>query len=186
MKQLNFQSELHFDFDIQKLSTVPLFVQSVALPGIFTEAPQTGTPFSPIKHIGDTVFFQDLTISLKLDEGMESWFEMFKWLTGLTRTESYDQFIKLINDQDKSLDGTKKLFKTREPNVGSTGYKNTKSTASLSISDSNHIKYIEIVFVQLHPVSMSGLMFRTDNSGVGFMTFDVTFAYDYYYPKLVR
>lgn len=184
MKQLNFQSELHFDFQIQKLPTVPLFVQSVNLPGIFTEAPQTGTQFVPIKHVGDTLFFQDLMVTLRLDEGMETWFEMFKWLSGLTRVESYKQFVELVNDQGKSLDGLKKLFKSKEPEVGGKGYKNLKSTASLTISDANHIKYIEIIFVQLHPTSMGGLTFRTDESGVGFITFDVNFTYNFYYPKV--
>jgi hypothetical protein len=186
MKQLNFQNELHFNFQIQKLATLPLFVQSVILPGIFTEAPQTGTQFAPIKHVGDTLFFQDLSVTLKLDEGMETWFEMYKWLTGITRAESYQQFIELINDQGKSLDGSRKLFKAKEPDATKKGYKNIKSTASLSVHDANHIQYIEIIFANLHPISMSGLNFRTDESGVGFITYDVNFAYDFYYPKLAR
>jgi hypothetical protein len=185
MKQLNLQSELHFDFQISKLTTLPLLVQTVVLPGIFTEAPQTSTQFSPIKHIGDTVFFQDLIVTLKVDEGMEVWFEMYKWITGLTRSESYKQFQELIADQTKTLDGAKKLFKSKEQLPGGKGYKNTKSTASLTISDSNHIKYIEIVFANLHPVNMSGLQFRTDETQTGYMTYDVTFAYDYYFPKPV-
>lgn len=186
MKQLNLQSELHFDLQIEKLANAPLFVQSVVLPSIFTEAPQTGTQFSPIKHVGDTVFFQDLLITLKLDEGMETWFEMYKWITGLTRAETYEQFVELINDRSKTLDGTKKLFKTKDSDASKRGYKNTKSTASLSVSDANHLRYIEIVFMNLHPTSMSGLSFRTDDSGVGFITYDVNFAYDYYYPRLAR
>jgi hypothetical protein len=185
MKQLNLQSELHFDFQIMKLPTLPLLVQSVALPGIFTEAPQTSTQFSPIKHPGDTVFFQDLIVTLKVDEGMEAWFEMYKWITGLTRSESYAQFIELLADKTRSLDGSKKLFKNKELTPGSRGYKNLKSTASLTISDSNHIKYIEVVFVNIHPVNMSGLQFRTDESQTGYMTYDVAFSYDYYFPRPV-
>jgi hypothetical protein len=163
---------------------LPLFVQSVSLPGISTEAPQTGTVFSPIKHVGDTIFFQDLVVTLKLDEGMESWFEIYKWLTGLGRSENFQQFTELVNDQGMSLDGTRKLFSGKEVAVGA-GYKNLKSPASLMVSDANHIKYIEFVFANLHPVSMSGLTFRTDDSGVGFITYDVTFTYDFYYPKVV-
>lgn len=184
MKQLNLQSELHFDFRIEKLPTLPLFVQSVSVPGIYTEAPQTGTQFSFIKHIGDALFFQDLVITLKLDEGMESWFEIFKWMTGLTRAENFKQFLDIVENQVKSLDGSKKLFKTKQMESGK-GYKNTKSVGSLTVSDANHIKYIELVFANLHPTAMSGLSFRTDDSGVGFITYDVTFAYDYYFPKPV-
>lgn len=185
MKQLNLQSELHFDFRIEKLSTLPLFVQSVSVPGIFTDSPQTGTTFSPIKHVGDSLFFQDLVVTLKLDEGMESWFEMFKWMSGLTRAESYKQFIDIIENQAKTLDGSKKLFKSKQIESGK-GYKNTKSVGSLTVSDANHIKYIELVFANLHPIAMSGLSFRTDDSGVGFVSYDVTFTYDYYYPKPVK
>jgi hypothetical protein len=184
MKQLNFQSELHFDFRIEKLNTLPLFVQSVNLPGISTSPPQTGTTFSNIKHIGDAISFQDLVISLKADEGMESWFEMYKWLTGIGRSETFQQFTELINDQSKTLNG-KQLFRTKQLD-GAKGYKNAKSTGTLTISDANHIKYLELVFTNLHPISMDGLLFRTDESGVGFMSFNVSFAYDYYYPKAVR
>jgi hypothetical protein len=185
MKQLNFQNELHFDFTIEKLGILPLFVQSVSLPGIFTDPPQTGTTFSNIKHIGDAVIFQDLVVSLKADEGMESWFEMYKWLTGIGRSETFKQFRDLINEETKTLDGAKKLFRSKQLD-GSKGYKNAKSIGSLTISDANHIKYLELVFVNLHPVSMDGLVFRTDESGVGFMSFNVSFAYDYYYPKSIR
>lgn len=183
MKQLNLQSELHFDFRIEKLATFPLFVQTVVLPGISTDAPQTGTTFAPIKHVGDSLTFQDLTVTLKLDEGMEAWFEMYKWLTGITRAETFKQFSELVNDTSVDLTGEKKLFRSRQMDSGK-GYKNTKSSASLTISDANHIKYIEIVFANLHPISLSGLAFRTDESGVGFVTYDVTFSYDYYYPRL--
>lgn len=184
MKQLNFQSELHFDFYIEKLSLFPLFVQSVSLPGISTEAPQTGTQFSFIKHVGDTVFFDNLAVTIKLDEGMESWFEIYKWLTGIARAENFSQFLQIVEDQTKTLDGTKKLFKSKQLDSGK-GYKNTKSIGSLTVSDANHIKYLELVFVNLHPIALSGMTFRTDDSGVGFITYDVTFAYDYYYPRPV-
>lgn len=184
MKQINFQNELHFDFTIEKLANVPIFVQAVSIPGIFTEAPQTSTQFSPIKHIGDTTFFQDLVVTIKLDEGMEVWFEMFKWITGLTRVQSYQEFLDLIQNKTKTLDGIKKLYRYQEPEVViGKGYRNIKSTASLGVSDGNHLKYLEIVFSQIHPVSMGPLTFRTDNSGVGFITFEVTFSYNFYYPR---
>jgi len=186
MKQLNFQSELHFDFQIQKLVNMPLFVQSVFLPGLFTEAPQTGTQFSPIKHQGDTLFFQDLIVTMKLDEGMETWYEMFKWLTGLTRTESFQQFIDLMSDVNTTLDGSKKLFKAREVATGGKGYKNIKSIGSLMVRDSNHIPSLEIVFMNLHPTAMSGFSFRSDAADVGYIAYEVTFAYDFYFPKPVK
>ncbi len=186
MKQLNLQSELHFDFTIQKLNNLPLFTQSVVLPGIFTEAPQTGTTFSPIKHVGDTLFFQDLIVTLKLDEGFETWFELYKWLTGLTRSETYDQFKNLLSGADKTLDGTKPLFRKRIPADAGKGYKNIKSQASLLVKDSNYLSYLEILFHNLHPTSMSGFAFRTDDSNVNHITFDVTFAYDFYVPVAVK
>lgn len=183
MKQLNLQSELHFDFRIAKLSTLPLLVQSVVLPGIFTEAPQTGTQFSPIKHVGDTVFFQDLIVTLKVDEGMEAWFEIYKWITGIARSESFQQFKDLIDNKTLTLDGSKPLFNVREASSAGKGYKHTKSTASLMISDANHIKYMDFVFSNIHPINMSGLNFRTDETQTGYMTYDVSFAYDYYVPR---
>ena len=186
MKQLNFQSELHFDFYIQKLPLLPLFVQGVLLPGIFTEAPQTGTQFSRIKHVGDTVFFQDLVVTLKIDEGMESWFEMYKWITGIGRSESFAQFSELVSNSVKSLDGLSRIFKDEHPSVDKSKYRNLKSTGSLTISDANYVKYMEIVFMDMHPTSISGLTFRTDETSVAFITFDVTFAYNYYYPRLIR
>lgn len=186
MKQLNFQNELHFDFNIQKLVNHRLFVQSVNWPGIRTEAPQTGTTFSPIKHVGDTAFFDDLIVTLKLDEGCETWFEVFKWLTGLTRTESFDQFIALLDNADTSLDGAKPLFKGKELATGGKGYKNIKSTGVLSVQDANHQTYMRIAYMNIHPVAIGGFSFRTDQSNVNFMTYDVIFAYDYYFPAPVR
>lgn len=186
MKQENFQSENHYEFVIQKLENLPLFVQEVVMPGIFTEAPQTGTQFSPIKHIGDSLFFQDLYLTIKLDEGMETWFEMFKWLTGLTRSESYGQFQELIKDGSLTLDGSKKLFKSKQLDATGKGYKNTKSIATLTVNDANHISYMNILFMNLHPTAMSGFNFQTDNTGIQYITYDVTFTYDFFFPTLVR
>lgn len=180
----NFQSELHFEFQIQKLEKLPIFVQNVVHPGIFTEAPQTGTQFSPIKHIGDTLFFPDLYVTLKLDQNMTTWFEMFKWLTGLTRSETYQQFIDLIANKDTTLDGSKALFRAREALGGGKGYKNTKSTATLTVNDANHVPFMDIMFMNLHPTSMSGFSFHTDSSNVNYITYDVAFAYDFYFPKV--
>lgn len=185
MKQVNYQSELHFDFTVHKLQTHKFFVQEVQLPGVFTEAPQTGTQFSPIKHIGDTLFFQDLIVTLKLDEGFDTWFELFKWLTGLTRSESYDQFNELIKDQSKTLDGAKKLFRGKESLPGGKGYKNTKSTASLLAKDANFQTYLEMVFINLHPTSISGFTFRTNNDSHNYIVYDVSFAYDIYFPRKI-
>jgi hypothetical protein len=186
MKQMNFQSELHFDFQIAKLPNVPLFVQAVQLPGVMTEPPQTATQFSPLKHIGDTLFFPDLIVSLKLDEQMESWYEMFKWLSGLTRPESWQQFRDLVGGDMKSLDESKPLFRAKEFDPNQKGYKNTKSTASLRISDSNYLPYMEIVFMDLHPVSLGGFVFQTVSPNVEFITFDVEFAYNFYFPRPAR
>ncbi len=186
MNSENFQSELHYDFDIPKLENFPLFIQSVLLPGIFTEAPQTGTQFSPIKHVGDSLFFQDLYVTIKLDDAMATWFEIFKWLTGLTRSETYQQFIDLVGDKVLSLDETKKLFKSRELDPTNKGYKNIKSNGVLTINDANHLPYMNLMFSGLHPTSMSGFTFRTDSSNVQFITYDVTFAYNFYYPTAVK
>jgi hypothetical protein len=187
MDFLNFQTPLNFEFDIPKLFDTPPFVQEVAFPGLYCDAVGTGTTFAPIKHVGDSVAFDPLVVTLKLDEAMKNWFELFKWTTGLGRPESFEQFDLLEKNNVTTLDGARRLFRGLDKNeLSGPGYRNLKSTAVLSVKDCNYISYFDLVFIDLFPTGISGFQFVTDDTMTQFLTYQVTFAYNFYYPRLAR
>ena len=176
----NYMSPLGFKLILTKTPKVDFLCQSANIPQI-----SMGTAIQPsyLKDIpvpGDKVLYDDLTVSFLVDEKMENYLAIHKWITGLGYPESrgqYDQLRKDDNRTDRIVgdDGDPRYFEF--------------SDATLQVLSSNYKPSVLINFKDAFPISLSTLEFDVTTRDYNFFTAQVTFKYTIYNitdPKGVR
>lgn len=163
----NFLSNKKFEFSINRLPHVEFYTQNVSLPGLNGSFTPISTPFSNINRHGDKLEYEDLNITVRMDENLRAYKEIHDWLVAITKPQSY---------QDYRLKTQKQVQTERIATSDQLIY----SDASLFVLNSAGNPNIEFRFVDLFPTSLSGIQFTTTNSDTDFATCDITFKYTYF------
>ena len=164
----NYMSPLGFKLILTKTPKVDFLCQSANIPQI-----SMGTAIQPsyLKDIpvpGDKVLYDDLTVRFLVDEKMENYLAIYKWITGLGYPESLGQFKQLkTNDirtnASASDDGDPRYFEF--------------SDATLQILNSNYKPSVLVNFKDAFPTSLSTLEFDVADRDYSYFTANVTFKY---------
>ena len=98
----NYMSPLGFKLVLTKTPKVDFLCQSANIPSI-----SMGTAIQPsyLKDIpvpGDKVLYDDLNVRFLVDEKMENYLAIHKWITGLGYPESLGQFSQLKKDDNRT------------------------------------------------------------------------------------
>ena len=167
----NYMSPVGFKLVLTKTPKVDFLCQSANIPSI-----SMGTAIQPsyLKDIpvpGDKVLYDDLTVSFLVDEKMENYLAIHKWITGLGYPESrgqYDQLRKDDNRTDRIIgdDGDPRYFEF--------------SDATLQVLSSNYRPSVLINFKDAFPISLSTLDFDVTTRDYNYFTAQVTFKYTIY------
>ena len=164
----NYMSPLGFKLILTKTPKVDFLCQSANIPQI-----SMGTAVQPsyLKDIpvpGDKVLYDDLTVRFLVDEKMENYLAIYKWITGLGFPESVGQFTQLKKDDNR----TNRLVTDKaDPRYFEF------SDATLQVLNSNYKPSVLINFVDAFPVSLSTLDFDVTTRDYNFFTAEVTFKY---------
>jgi hypothetical protein len=146
-----------FQFTLQKAPELLYFSQSVELPGISLPSAVMNTPKVNVPLVGDTPTFDSFNLEFMVDADLTNYLAMYKWIMGSTFNEILPpelttKFSHLDHYSDATL---------------------------LVLSPSNNvIRTFE--FIDLHPVSVSGLTFLTTSSDDEYITCTVTFDYTFF------
>ena len=164
----NYMSPLGFKLILTKTPKVDFLCQSANIPQI-----SMGTAIQPsyLKDIpvpGDKVLYDDLNVRFLVDEKMENYLAIYKWITGLGYPESLGQFKQLkTNDirtnASASDDGDPRYFEF--------------SDATLQILNSNYKPSVLVNFKDAFPTSLSTLEFDVADRDYSYFTANVTFKY---------
>lgn len=151
---MNHLSPIEFDFTIKRLPNVSFAVQAVNLPGMNIGVTEQPTPFMTINRHGDKATFDELTITIILDENMESWKEIYEWMVGLTSTDTFDQH-KTLKESEFGL----------------------YSDASLLVMSNSKNPNREFMFRDMFPISLGSIQMDTRAQDVDYATCDITFKF---------
>ena len=164
----NYMSPLGFKLILTKTPKVDFLCQSANIPQI-----SMGTAIQPsyLKDIpvpGDKVLYDDLSVRFLVDEKMENYLAIYKWITGLGYPENLGQYNQLKKDDirtDASAtdDADPRYFEF--------------SDATLQILNSNYKPSVLINFKDAFPVALSTLDFDVTTRDYNFFTASVTFKY---------
>ena len=164
----NYMSPLGFKLILTKTPKVDFLCQSANIPQI-----SMGTAIQPsyLKDIpvpGDKVLYDDLNVRFLVDEKMENYLAIYKWITGLGFPESIGQFSQLKKDDIRtnasaSDDGDPRYFEF--------------SDATLQVLNSNYKPSVLINFKDAFPVALSTLDFDVTTRDYNYFTAEATFKY---------
>ena len=164
----NYMSPLGFKLILTKTPKVDFLCQSANIPQI-----SMGTAIQPsyLKDIpvpGDKVLYDDLTVRFLVDEKMENYLAIYKWITGLGYPENLGQYNQLKKDDirtDASAtdDADPRYFEF--------------SDATLQILNSNYRPSVLVNFKDAFPTSLSTLDFDVTTRDYNYFTAEVSFKY---------
>ena len=167
----NYMSPLGFKLVLTKTPKVDFLCQSANIPSI-----SMGTAIQPsyLKDIpvpGDKVLYDDLNVRFLVDEKMENYLAIHKWITGLGYPESIGQYSQLKKD-DKRTD--RRVDDSADPLYFQ------YSDATLQVLNSNYKPSVLINFKDAFPISLSTLDFDVTTRDYNYFTAEVTFKYTIY------
>ena len=153
--QQNFLSPIGFRFTIKRLPNVSFYVQAASVPGMSMNSTVVPTPFKSLHFAGDKIEHEVFSVTVRLDEYMNSYTEIFNWMVQLAKNESYDQYKNLKSSDDG-------LY----------------SDASLIILDSRGNAGVEVHLKDIFPISIGSINFDTTQSDVNYVTCEFTFEHN--------
>lgn len=157
----NFLSPLNFKFTIKKAPHVNFFIQKVNIPEISLPAPKYPNPMVNIPIPGEHLTYADLEITFKVDEDIQNYLEIHKWVRALGKPVDTDEYKEIQDKVHWTGDGI-------------------YSDISVAILSSTKMPNYEVVYVDAHPTSLSGMIFNTTDNNVNYIEATARFKYTYY------
>lgn len=149
----NFLAPVGFKFDLDIFPGVDFFCQSVNVPDISVGSTEVSTRYRgiPIASAGG-VQFGDLRLKFIIDEDLENYLTIWKWIYKNNLAEDFDD--------------------ERYPDY---------SQARLQILNSNFNPNVIVVFEDIFPVDLTELSFDVADTDVEYMTASTSFKFTKYY-----
>lgn len=157
----NFLSPLNFKFQVKKCPHVNFFIQKVSIPTIELPPPKFVNPMVNIPLPGDHMTYSDFSITFKVDEDLENYLEIHKWIKALGKPSTFQERKEIREKKQYTGDGE-------------------KSDLSLMILSSTYAPNYEVVLIDAFPVSLSGINFNTVDDDVTYLNATAVFKYTYY------
>ena len=180
---LDYASPTQFKFQITKLPKVEYFCTAVNIPGISIPSPTQPTPLADIPLPGDTISFEDLSVTFLVDENLENYREIHGWMYGIGFPISRTQFGALVDaGKDRFPTDGKDSLKTDAGKVkyGAKPLGPIFSDATLNVLTSKNNPNIEVRFSDVFPTALTGLDFNQQADDVNYLSATVTFKYKVY------
>jgi len=151
----------YFQFVMDRVPNMTYFCQTANLPGLGLGAEDQPTPFAmPLPVPTGAVRFEDLQLSFKVDENLKNWLEIYNWIKRSSRYGDCDT-------------------------VPFTYQQSIESNGFLLITNSTYRPKIKISFLNLFPISLSGIGFSTALPDSMEAIANVTFKFTNYKVELL-
>ena len=181
--KFDYASPTQFKFQLTKLPKVEYFCTAANIPGISIPSPSQPTPLADIPLPGDTISFDDLSVTFLVDENLENYREIHGWMYGIGFPISRTQFGDLVDaGKDRFPTQGKDSLKTDPGKVkyGAKPLGPIFSDATLNVLTSKNNANIEVRFSDVFPTTLSGLDFNQQADDVNYLSATVTFKYKIY------
>lgn len=158
----NFLSPAGFRFILGKNQKVTYFCQSANIPAISVLQTSQPTPFVQLP-VAAGFEYDDLNLSFLIDENLENYILIQKWLRGLGVPDSFSD---------------RQLFEKQ--NTTNEGVYNPNTDGTLFVLNSNLKTIAQIKFEDVYPISLNTLRFEATGTDTDYFTAEVTFKYKSY------
>jgi len=154
----SFLQPTKFTFSFPTMPFMKYFCQSVIFPSVSTGAVPVEAPgFATMFRHGDTLVYDELVITVLVDEEMRVYEETYNWLKALTAPTKFSEYVKYYNSQNSPYhDGI------------------------LTTNTNAHLPNIRIAYYNCHPVSLGNIQFNQADNADNVFLLDITLRYDYF------
>ena len=154
----NFLSPAGFKFSLAKAPKVDFFSQSVSIPNIDLGVAVQTTYLRDIPVPGDKLVYGDLDIEFFIDENLENYLQIERWMRSLGYPESLAETVSLNPQKDSLLDGA-------------------RSDGTLLVYNSSFNPIAKILFKDMFPTSLTPVPFTADVTDINYIMATATFKY---------
>ena len=169
----NFLSPVGFKFAISKIPKVDFFANQANIPGIDLGYAEQPTYLKDLPIPGDKISYSDFNLRFLIDENMENYLSVHRWLRGLGYPADINEFATLKNED---------LY---FPSPNSKSPYNEYSDGTLFIYNSSFIVNTKVHFKDLFPTSLSSIEFDATAGDIDYATAEVNFKYSIYDIEVV-
>jgi hypothetical protein len=155
MPVTNYLSPLEFNVIIKRIPNVEFYTQRANIPNISQSPVVHPTPFNNVFQTGDKMQFGNLDLSFVVDEEMNNYLEIYRWMKGITFPNDFNQY-KSLEETDEGI----------------------FSDIIIQVLNSHKNKNLEITFINCFPISISDVLLDTTGTDVIYPEATVTFQYD--------
>lgn len=142
-----------------RLPNVSITAIRSPVPGVSAQKVVVPTPFSDISEPGDKMEFEEWTFDFLLQENLNGWLEVFRWMKGLYFPNDYQEHEDLLKDE---------FFPTE------------RSDAILTIMDNYDRPKWNVIYKQAFPISLSGFDLDSTSTDESPIVIGSRFAYTTY------
>ena len=151
----NYLAPTSFIVTVARMPNVEFFVQRASIPALTMNPVGVASPIASLYSTPDRISYSDFDLGFIVDERMENYLEILRWMEGLGSPESTDQF--------KAIETTKD---------------GTVSDISIVVHNSHKNPNIKITLKNCFPISMSSVNLNVATTDVQYPEVTATFRYD--------
>ena len=181
---LDYLSPTQFKFNIHQLPKVEFFCTAANVPAINLGEAIFPTPYKQIPVMGDTLTYDNLSISFIVDENLENYIELHEWLTAIGFPKDREQFTTFRPSTADSPVITQGVSDDRGLTTGSsqlsTSARGMFGDAILTILTNKNNPVVEVRFQDLFPVALGALDFTQVATDVEYISVTADFSYKIY------
>ena len=181
---LDYLSPTQFKFNIHQLPKVEFFCTAAYVPAINLGEAIFPTPYKQIPVMGDTLTYDNLSISFIVDENLENYIELHEWLTAIGFPKDREQFTTFRSSTADSPVITQGVSDDRGLTTGSsqlsTSARGMFGDAILTILTNKNNPVVEVRFQDLFPVALGALDFTQVATDVEYISVTADFSYKIY------
>ena len=178
--QLDYVSPTQFKFNIHQLPKVEFFCTAANVPAISLGEAVFPTPYKEIPVMGDTLTYDNLSISFIVDENLENYIEMHDWLTAIGFPKNRNQFSTFRSSTASTpiaTQGTSDDIGDVQPATSARGM---FGDAILTVLTNKNNPGVEVRFQDIYPVALGALDFTQTSTDVEYISVTADFSYKIY------
>ena len=178
--KLDYASPTQFKFGIHQLPLVEFNSVGCNLPGINMGDAIFPTPFKAIPMMGDTITFENLTITFIVDEYLENYITVHNWMTAIgfpKNRKQFSDFRAVTSNTPQARQGVSSDIGDTQP---STSANALFSDATITILSNKNNPILNVKFRDIYPVSLSALEYTQTATDIEYQTATVDFSYQLY------
>lgn len=156
----------HFKFEIDRLSDLSFFVQSVSIPSVEAKRAEQATPFVTVFQPGDHLRYGTFEVSYLVDAKFKNYFSLYYWMKGYGFPHDFDEVVR-FREKQQTLVG----------NVRATpaNLERTHAVLSVLLPDTSAI-VAEILIEDVFPIALNPVEFRTTDTDQLILRTNCTFS----------